>query len=348
MNKKLLALAIGAVVALPATALATGPTLYGQLDVSVESVDDETGLDAEVGGTAGTSTDAVVMRDNFSRIGVRGDAETNVGGLTAIYQAEFGVDVDNGFGGFPFTQRDIFVGLKGGFGTVVLGDLFSPFQNAQGTVDKFDDSTLDMGNHVSNESRIENAIQYTSPLLAELVTVTVAVTTQDIEGDINSDGKGDAGVSASAVYDKDGLYLAVASDDNVENEVVSGVTDLVSGDEVDAIRFVANYTTDSFEIGALLQKAEQNSDTPAGGGAVDGEDTSMIISGAYKTGDWKFKAQYGTTEGDVTDETVTSMAFGADYTLGKSTTVYALVGMEDADQADVGRDVFGVGIRQKF
>lgn len=334
MNKKLLALAIGAVAALPVVAQATGPTLYGQIDVSVESVNDETGIDAEVGGTLGTESEAVVMRDNFSRLGVRGEADTSVSGLKGIYQAEFGLDADNGNApaSGPFTQRDIYVGLKGGFGTIQMGDLFSPFQNAQGAVDRFDDSTLDIGNHISNESRLENVVQYTSPLLGDLVTVTVAATTQD---DVHG-----GSVSTSVVYDKDGLYVALASDNNVDNEVVSGATDLVVGDEVDAMRLVANYSTDSFELGAMYQQGELQ--------AGSNEDLSILVSGVYKTGDWKFKAQYGQTEGDQTDETITSMAFGADYALGKSTTVYALVGMDDADQADVGRDVFGVGLRQKF
>lgn len=330
MNKKLLALAIGAVAALPVVAQATGPTLYGQIDVSVESVNDETGIDAEVGGTLGTESEAVVMRDNFSRLGVRGEADTSVSGLKGIYQAEFGMDADDGVS--TFTQRDIYVGLKGDFGTIQMGDLFSPFQNAQGAVDRFDDSTLDIGNHISNESRLENVVQYTSPLLGDLVTVTVAATTQD-------DTHGGS-VSTSVVYDKDGLYVALASDNNVDNEVVSGATDLVAGDEVDAMRLVANYSTDSFELGAMYQQGELQ--------AGSNEDLSILVSGVYKTGDWKFKAQYGQTEGDQTDETITSMAFGADYALGKSTTVYALVGMDDADQADVGRDVFGVGLRQKF
>lgn len=331
MKKKLLALAIGAVAALPVAAFATGPTLYGQIDLSVENVnvdEDTTGwtLDGEGAGP----DDAWVLRDNASRLGVRGEADTNVDGLKGIYQAEFGLEAD-GTGG-PFDQRNIFVGLQGGFGTVKMGNFDTPLKTAQGKVDQFNDSTLDIERYTAGEYRSPDIVQYASPLIADLVTVTVAVNTDE------EDAGESAATYASVVYDKDSLYLALAIANN--STAGSDGLDIAGGDnEVDLVRIAAGYTMDALELGLLYQTAE---------GPTDEEDTTLVVSGALTAGDWKFKAQYGTTDGDLADETVTSMAIGADYALGKSTTLYALAGREEIDNAEDDRGVAGVGLRQKF
>ncbi|MFZ5757519.1 MAG: porin [Pseudomonadota bacterium] len=333
MNKKLLALAIGAVAALPATVLAAGPTLYGQIHVSLESVEDDIGLTYnDLSGTAGD--EGWVLRDNASRIGVRGEADTGVAGLKGIYQAEYGTDATGEAG--PFSQRNIFVGLQGGFGTLRLGKFDTPLKEAQGTIDQFDDTVLDMASHVANESRPNNSIGYTSPKLGELVTINVSVIPGEATG--TDDGIADF-TSISAVLANEGLYVAVAVDSEIENESM-GSADGLTAIPVDATRFVAGYAADTFEAGLLYQTAEDSN------GA--GEDTSIVLSGAFISGDWKFKATYGMTEGDTTDEEITQLALGADYALGKSTTVNALFGIGEVDSTGDEATIFGVGLKQKF
>lgn len=336
MNKNLLALAVGAAIALPATALAAGPTLYGQIDLSVENVDvdeDAIGagsLDTEVGPS---SDNTWVMRNNASRIGVRGEAETSVAGLTGFYQAEFGVDADDG--GSPFTGRDIYAGLKGDFGAVKLGKFDTPLKKSQGKVDQFNDSTFDISRYTTGETRADNLVQYTSPLLADLVTVNVAVQSEE-------DGDGSA-QSVSVVFDKDGLYLALAFDNKLQSDS-DGIEVDGSMAEVDIVRFTAGYAVDDLELGFLYQTAEDGAQYP-----TDVEDTTLVVSGGLKVGDKvKLKAQYGQTEGDVGGETGSSLAVGADYMLGKSTTLYALAGREELKEAEDDRGVVGVGLRQKF
>lgn len=339
MKKKLLALAIGAVAALPVAAFANGPTLYGQIDLSVENVNDNLASDGELQLT--TSGNTYVLRDNSSRLGVRGEADTSVDGLKGIYQAEFGLEADDGgsLSGTSLDQRNIFVGLKSDdLGTVKMGNFDTPFKTAQGKVDQFNDGTLDIERGVANETRAANIVQYSSPVIADLVTVNAAVTTE--EGGVATNDTESAN-SVSVVYDKDGLYLALASDNNVLND--SGGAELAGGVQTDAMRVVVGYTADALEIGFLYQNGEQG----------DLEDTAMMVSGGLKVGSWKFKAQYGMVEGDdgvagTQDEELTSLAVGADYALGKSTTAYALMGTEESDLADNSRDVIGIGLRQKF
>lgn len=334
MNKKLLALAIGAVVAMPVSAVAA-PTLYGKINLSLESQEDDTGNPL-------TSTDQWVLQNNASRIGVKGDAETGVEGVKGLYKAEFGVDADDGAS--PFTDRDIYVGLTGGFGTVLAGNMDTPTRTSQGKVDQFNDSSADISNYVGGELRAPNVVAYASPKIADAVTVTVAL--WQGEGEAGPDGSALEGIadaiSASIVYQQDSLYLALGLDSEVratgDGVDLDGTTDVYN----DIVRLTAGYTTDSIELGLLYQTAE-GVDTPATGT----EDTSLVVSGAYKTGDWKFKAQYGQTEGDVAANTYSEIAVGADYMIGKSTTLNALF-LTGEDDGTYERTVFGVGLEQKF
>lgn len=373
MNKKLLALAIGASVAMPALALADGPTLYGKLNVSLENVEDELGMDPDLAwpaDPAATSAEGWVLRNNASRVGIKGSADTNVDGLKGIYKAEFGVDPDNGAG--PFTQRDIWVGLQGDFGTVLAGNMDTPLKTAQGKVDQFNDTTVDMSNHVAGELRAPNVVAYASPKIADSIVATVALWQgEGVEGAGSNpvagsydalEGPADA-ISASVVYDNEGLYAAVAIDS--ETPVNSGILGLVStitltplaGVYVDTTRLVAGYNTDEFEVGFLYGTQEV-----ANTGATY-EDTSMVLSGAIKNGDWKFKAQYGMTETDdlaaaAGDQTIemTMMGVGADYALGKSTTASAFYATEEGDVSGFGpfvdgsaeRTILSFGLEQKF
>ncbi len=347
MNKKLLALAIGAAVAMPATVLAAGPTLYGQIDLSAEYVNDNIGNDNDVS----NSEDQWVIRSNASRLGVRGEVDTSVSGLKGIYQAEFGVDADDGDannnwgnpGVLPFTSRDVFVGVAGDFGTVKIGMFDSPLKAAQGSVDQFNDTSLDMTKSgVVAENRLADVIQYSSPLLLDALRVNVAATTYS-----ESSGT-EPSMSTSVTYQTGGLSLALAMDSNVNDNTNGGLT-IGSTIEVDTLRAVVGYKADALEVGFLYQTAEESFTGPG----FHDEDTTMLLSGALTAGDWKFKAQFVQVDGDTTgnDPSVQTIAVGADYALGKSTTVYALAGQSENDNGAGTTNTygtFGLGLRQQF
>jgi len=318
MNKKLLVVAIGAIAALPFSAQAAGPTLYGKLNLSLENKDN---------GTVDTWT----VESNASRLGVKGDAETGVDGVTGIYVAEFEVKADDGTG--PFKARNIYTGIKGGFGTVLMGNVDTPTKTVQGKVDQFNDTRADMKALVAGDLRAPNVLAYATPKLGDAVTVTAALWQSEAAGD----GIGEA-TSVSAVYDNDGLYLGVGMD--MEVPATGGVA-LTANAASDITRVVAGYSSDSFDIGFLYQMAEE--------AVAANEDTSMLIGGAFKSGDLKIKAQYVTTDGDTAGvtNTETLMAFGADYSVGKATTVYGWFAMNE-DDGTLEDQYLSLGIEQKF
>lgn len=332
MNKKLLALTLGAVAALPLTAQAEGPTLYGKMNVTLDSIEDTAAV-----------TDAWYLNSNASRLGIKGESETGVASLKGIYQAEYEIDVA-GDAATPFAQRNIYVGLKGGFGTVRMGKFDTPLKEAQGKVDQFNDLNGDIKNIMPGETRAANIVQYSTPKLADMLTINVALMpaeNTDVDGQAgNEDGIADS-VSASLLFESGAFYAALAMDSNMPGKGFVDSLPTVS-DRADIIRLVAGYKADSFELGAIVQAAEE-----VGTGAA-GEDKAVLLSAAMKSGDWKFKAQYGKGEGDVNGETKTLAALGADYKLGKSTTLFVYGVNVEKDLAATEVKTLGLGIEQKF
>src|SRR3546814_4286727 len=84
------------------------------------------------------SSDVCSSDLNSSRLGFKGDQDVGVADLKVIYQLEYGIDPD-GSEGAPFSERNIFVGLKGGFGAVQFGKYDTPVKNAGAKTDLFND-----------------------------------------------------------------------------------------------------------------------------------------------------------------------------------------------------------------
>jgi predicted porin len=132
-KSKLMAVAIGAAFALPIMAQAqTNVTVYGKMYPDISHI--STG-GALANGDPGTSTigpaangtpsyNRTMMDSPNSRIGFKGTEDLG-GGLKAIFQAEMGFSLDTGANSTPDTpfSRNTFVGLKGGFGTIRLGNM---------------------------------------------------------------------------------------------------------------------------------------------------------------------------------------------------------------------------------
>ncbi len=124
MQKKLIALAVAGLASTGAFAQAN-VTVYGVADASFDVVKIAGDANNELGNTTRVST-------NSSLIGFKG-AEALGNGLTAVFQFESSVGFDNT--GSLGATRDSFVGVAGGFGTVVLGNLTGPTRALGGAVD---------------------------------------------------------------------------------------------------------------------------------------------------------------------------------------------------------------------
>lgn len=167
MKKSALALAVAAALVGFGTVAHADTTLYGSARVSLDYDDnDTTYAQGPVPGTiipVVPGNQAWDVFNNTSRLGVRGEEDLG-GGLSAIYQYEFGVDMTEG--GNLNSNRPKWVGLKGGFGSVTAGTQWTPYYNVIGIGDIFNSSKVfDDDTYLGNTFglRMDNSVIYTTP-----------------------------------------------------------------------------------------------------------------------------------------------------------------------------------------
>lgn len=345
MKKHLLALAVGAAV-IPGLAQADGPKVYGRVNVSLEQHEGD--LSAWQDGATYDDAKAVDgqwrLDSNASRIGVKGDFDLDVAGMKAIYQAEYEIAVDDGDD--VFKQRNIFAGIEGGFGTLKAGKFDSPTKLVQGDVDRFNDLDADIKYLMAGENRVSNIIQYSTPKLADGITLNAAFIPAEGE-DLDGDGKPEDGLadstSVSVTFARNNLYLGAAMDRDIEDELLTDATG--TSDTLDIVRLVAGYGIGALKLGALYQVAEESEG--------DGEERSMLVSAAYGLDRVTLKAQYGQTRAEGTagnDGEITLAAVGADYRLAKASKVYTYFARVEGDDGNLSLDdsTFGIGMEHRF
>lgn len=326
MNRKLLALAIAAALTAPFAAQAA-PTVYGQLNLSVDMVDQESIL-----------VDEFQVNSNSSRLGVKGEEDLG-NGYSAVYKAEFGVDGDTVS---DLSGRDRYLGLKANWGTVKLGAFDSPLKTAQGNVDQFNDMTFtDMENYFSGENRMDNLIGYESPKIADAITIKLALQPgEDTAG--GNDGLAEA-MSASVAYEAGGLYLAAAMDKDAANGAFNQTN------ARDAIRLVATYTMDALQFGAMIQTSEVSDEALSG----QDDEEGFLLSAAYTMGKNVVKGQVAMVNDDLgggVEVDSTFIGLGFDHNFTQMTKAYAQISMlnYDAGAADADDTVLTVGMQTKF
>ena len=333
MKKNLIALAVASAIAAP-VAFADAPVVYGQINVAVDSVTDE----------------GMRTSDRDSRVGIKGSEDLG-NGLKAVYKMEFGIKVGDAFDGNAdatkdgISGRNAYVGLAGGFGTVLLGRHDSPLKMSQPT-DLFGDSTYaDIGkdtmtgnlglNGNAGENRFNNVVAYVSPSFSGVKLIAAGVGAEDGTDDSNLANAYSVALTYGST--KDGLYLAAAMDN--ADEIVSG-----AGQEWNHTRISAQYKTGGLVANAIWQ--DFNADV-----ADAKEGTNIQASVGYKMGKFMPKAKYATTDfADTAKKDGSAYGVGLDYALGKKTTAYVEYVSSDKkmlDAADSSTAV-SVGMVHKF
>lgn len=344
MKRALMAITAGAVLAAPGVTLAEGPKVYGKFNLSLEQerLNDEA--------APANNEDVWKLDNNASRLGVKGDFGLDLGDLEAFYKAEFEIHPDDGKEASGtvdqvIDQRDIYGGIRGGFGAIQAGHFDSPLKDAQMDVDQFNDLDGDIKHLMAGENRYENQVMYSSPALADMLTLNVSAIQQEGD-DIDGDGEPEEGIgdslSASLVFEQGGYYAALAMDrdstDGLEVDAEAG--------PIDITRATAGFNGERFQLGALYQLAR---DTAAGS---DAEDSSWLVSGAWIIDRFKLKAQAGTTEGEVSEDERELAVVGVDYQLNKQSKLFSYYAANrlkvEAADSDVDTSTFGVGFQHKF
>lgn len=204
MQKKIVALAVAALASSAAFAQ-TNVTVYGVVDMGQSFV--------KSSGTANNQATVGRLDSNSSYIGFKG-VEDLGNGLKAVFQYEtgFAADTAGGLAG----GRDTFVGLTGGFGTVVAGNLTHPLR-AMGAKVELAPGATGVGTTMSvtgrlngastgADDRASNTVAYVSPSFGGF-TGTVAY----INGETQPNGAGSAEARAyqlAGQYENGPLFVA--------------------------------------------------------------------------------------------------------------------------------------------
>ncbi len=293
--------------------------VYGRLNVTVQSSEEADEQQAE-------------LRNNSSRVGVKGEKALSAG-LKAIYQLEFGVNIDDDSGDDDaFTPRNQFVGLEGGFGTIKVGRHDTALKEAQGDFDLFDDLEGDIGRSFNGENRLEDYIGYTTPTFAKAFSATVNFFPgEDAAG--GNDGVADS-TSVSLNYETDAIYAAVAHDRDVD------------GEGVETTRVVGGYTFGDARLMLLYQR------TDAGAVTEDGLGASL----AWKFGKNTAKLQYLAADIWRTDPATdplenlleSLLSVGLDHALAENTRLFAFYTTGDIGGTNESVNYAAIGIEHNF
>ena len=354
MKKLLLA---AAVTTLSLSAAQAAPTLYGKVNVSVDSYDDG-------------KNDKVEVNSNASRIGIKGE-EKLTDKFSAVYQAEWEIDVDGGDD--VFKKRNIFAGLKwANLGTLKAGIMDTPFKDAgAGYRDVFNDyAHADIKEMMYGEERIENVIGIeTDPkLMKGLVFALQAQQGESTDDEVAyTDGARDSvgdGISTSLSYANKNLGFEGVIAGNFKS-VGDFAAVGVSNAPADAIRIGGSFDlgkigANGLFLGAMWQNAEI-SDYLGNENYRNVEEDAWLISATYKLANtpWTFKAQYQQADTDWTkaagttgDSSVDQWGIGADYKLNSQTKLFANAVQREWDNSpkkgNADESVYGLGMEIKF
>jgi predicted porin len=328
MNKKTaVALAVGAVFTTPLFAQTTGSTIeiYGRLYPAWASFK-ATGSTATgqipsnlvTGNTPGDFKQRYSVDAYNSRVGFRG-REPLGGGLSAIWQMEQRVDFDQGTQ--VFANRDSFVGLAGGFGSVRLGR-FDTIHNDYGNVVNF--FGIKSGHFLSSTSQItdsglgtgglgfdlrrSNSVKYETPEIggfqAGLSWAPDEAKGNPGRGDLNSN------LWAAAVkYSAGPLYLSAqyeVHNDSFDGSVTSGLTSNATtpgaSSKDKSMRVSARYAiTPSHRITGDMGRLEYKESGQAAAGRFESHKHNILQVGweASWGGPWRSAVSYArASEGD--------------------------------------------------
>ncbi len=243
MNKSIFTPLLLAAMTLPMSAVAE-IKIIGQAQLEVVNTSGDSvkeGLSMDDGSEA-----AIPGQGGASMLGVTGahDLDDN---LSALYKINFSIQADDDGG---FADRDQFIGLKGNFGTLLMGRMNTPYKSSTVKWDPFLATFMQArgSNGMSNlhNGYADNVIAYANKINEARIVLALNI---DETNDNDGDNNGDHGIHGSintALSDSFDLAAAFmrASGDDAGTAIKIGVK--WRGDDLSA---VAQFETLNEDIG---------------------------------------------------------------------------------------------------
>ncbi len=338
MNKKIVAIAIAAVLAAP-MALQAAPTVYGKINFTVEQ--DNQLKDA------GWS-----MEDTTSNFGIKGSEDLG-NGLSAIYKIEYALTsaAQGTLGNDGLVKgRNTYVGLAGNFGTALLGRHDTPYKIAASSLDPFADTTADQGKSTGGdhgmfeERRLGSVIAYISPSMSGLTLAGAISLVETGTADNDADELGNV-YSLAGMYSNGPIYASLGYE--VVKDDTWTALGVANSESETRTRLGLGYTINSIKLAVVAAQVESIS------GVKDSNSTAVKGYATFGFGSSAVKLGFGqqTVEDAVADDLDHAVVtLGVDHNLSKATKVYAIYDSYDKDAAgsDGDFDTIALGLQHKF
>jgi predicted porin len=385
MKKNLVTLAVAAALVAPAAAMADA-VMYGKLHVSVDYADVTNAIpsrfERDFAGNIRVDADGNpigirrgqdftgwgVSRGNSyipgesraNRVGVKGSEDLG-GGLKAIYQVEFGINLSDTNDNIvnnadTISMRNSFVGLAGGWGTFLVGRHDTPLKISTGKLDLFSDTMADYNGTVGfHDVRADNTITYISPSFAGFQLAGSAIApggataidgVESTETDSIAEAWSIAGIYKNGPFYASAAYESLGSDHFMDQRTVelgkAGCVDPTDGSPTSSCSYVNDDWT-KWRVGlgildwngfTLTGIYEDQSDRPLGQtwSPITTIDPDGVIEtvGAFPNGVrdislWQIQAAYA-----FGNNTIKAM-----YGAGDRDDVRGVVGLGEADNPTV-------------
>lgn len=338
MQKKIIALAVAGILAAPVAAQA-GVEVYGQARLSAGLISND---DASVN----KEDSKLNINSHNSRLGFKGTEDLG-NGLKALWQIERGIDFSEKSGtstnGNDFTARNTFVGLAGGFGTVLLGTHDTPYKMATGSLDVFVDTFADYNAVVDadNDARSKNVLAYLSPDMSGFTVAAAFIT--DFADDNLVDTSTSTAIGGTTreqgAISLAGMYKNGPLDASLAYQNISETGDDMGGstyEDLTAVKLGVGYAVAAAtKLGFVYENVDF--------GGNNNDQSNIYLSAAHGLGNGlTVKAAFGQKDdvGSNADTGATFFALGVNKALSDKTEVYALYTQIDNDKmADYGLGV---------
>jgi predicted porin len=337
MKQKLLITAVGFALAGGMSMANADVQLYGNTNVSIDSIDVDGG------------SDDINMNSNTASLGIKG-SESLSDGLDVLFKYEFSTDISESPNGL--TGRDQYLGLKGGFGRVLFGTASTAYKSPGSKIDPWYrtsiqsrsiglQSNLHSGKGEEGAGRGRNIIRYDTPKMGGF-GVTATYQLDNTEGD----GEDDDPFSIGLTYGGGGAYVFASYIDTQR-----------SGDN-SAFQVGGKYSISGFTIRGIYEAdqglitdrrstgSSQDDGADIWSAGVDYKIANNLISFDYgQTSDSDGRDGVNNTGDDILEADIWRL--GAQHMFSKRTKAYLGYANVDVDKGGE-TEILTLGMRHKF
>lgn len=340
MKKNVIALAVAAAMTAPLAAQAE-VNISGGLQAQLVNIGGDAaspdGLYATDGGEYAAENSGSWGFLKFSA------SEDLGGGLKALAMFNFATnvgDTDTATGGSAgLGSRDSYVGLTGGFGTVLAGTMSSPYKSSTVKWDPFVTTFMqargNLGMSTLHNGYHSNVVAYANKFgMAKVVAGIVLDENNDATATDSTSGN--HGLTASVNVPVGPVEVALAYLD--VSEFGDGSANAVA-DKATATKIGVKYTAGAITVAGQHEALDDGL----------GDQTFTYVTGSYAMGANTFSASYGMNTMDTADLDNSYFAIGMKHAFSKSTSAHVGYRVADTDSAvDADETAFGAGLRVGF